>query len=90
MTCRKTGHFAKVCRSKPVNELVTKETTEQQENEDTTEIDELMADLFVGVIDTDVPDDNLWYTKLKVAGQWVKFKLDTGFQANVTRSQDNE
>ena len=31
-----------------------------------------------------LPNDNLlWHTKLKVAGQWVKFKLDTGSQANV-------
>lgn len=38
--------------------------------------------LFVGVVQTQTQRDE-WTAELKIAGKSVKFKLDTGAQANV-------
>ena len=58
VSCKKIGHFAKVCRSRPVNELMTDtlDTNHQSQEEDSTAVDELMADLFVGMLDNDLPE----------------------------------
>ena len=69
MACRKTGHFSKVCHSKPqtVHEVRSDETEQcsQEPNNQAAEIDELMADLFVGEIkkaNNITPD--LWFVDM--------------------------
>ena len=43
-----------------------------------------MADLFVGTINNDQQENNeLWFAVFNVNGEPVKFKMDTGLQANI-------
>ena len=77
---KKMGHFAKVCRSRPVNEVTTDAMdTDHRSQAESTTVDERMADLFVSTINNDQQENNeLWFTVFNVNGEPVKFKMDTG------------
>ena len=92
--CSKIGHFAKVCRARrtttaPVNEICMDKNnipngwivTDDDDEEDDT-------DLFVGAMSEDDSDNiNLWYKYVKVGDQNIRFKLDTGSEANLIPKQ---
>ncbi|XP_039870493.1 uncharacterized protein LOC120723214 [Simochromis diagramma] len=69
--CGKMNHFARMCRSRKVH-TVADEATDQQ------------ASLFIGAVNakTQTRTDE-WTVEIKVGHKPVKFKLDTGAQANV-------
>ena len=65
------NHFAKVCRSKTVYSVDDDDTDQQ-------------ASLFVGVVHAKTQrQTDEWTVELKLDHKQVKFKLDTGAQANV-------
>ncbi|KAI5611206.1 hypothetical protein C0J50_11869, partial [Silurus asotus] len=68
--CEKMNHFAKMCRSKKVHMVDEDDVTDQRPS------------LFVGMVLTQ-PQTDEWTAELKIARRSVKFKLDTGAQANV-------
>ncbi|KAL3999170.1 nuclear receptor co-repressor 2 [Sarotherodon galilaeus] len=69
--CGKMNHFARMCRSRKVH-TVADEATDQQ------------ASLFIGAVNakTQTRTDE-WTVEMKIGRKPVKFKLDTGAQANV-------
>ena len=70
--CGKSGHFARVCRSKPKVRYVSRD-----ESTDPTE-------LFVGMVKADHDTrDERWSQNLRVAGRTISFKLDTGSDVNI-------
>ena len=87
--CGKIGHFIQMCRmyqqrAAPINEL----NVEQPYSDDitaTTYMDNIDdPDLFVGTVtNTNNEDDDLWYSTETVGLIAIKFKLDTGSQANL-------
>ena len=92
-SCGKTGHFAKVCRGRPpttstaqVSELQTDpnnipEQWERVQRDNTTEDED---ELFVGAIMDEYKEQSeLWYEDAKANGVNVRFKLDTGSEANI-------
>ncbi|KAK0132248.1 hypothetical protein N1851_032926 [Merluccius polli] len=69
--CEKMNHFAKMCRSRKVH-AVDDDVTDQRES------------LFVGVVNAKAQTQtDEWTVDLKLEHKHVKFKLDTGAQANV-------
>lgn len=68
--CEKMNHFAKMCRSKKVHMVDDDDVTAQR------------PCLFIGAVQTQTQTDE-WTAELKIACKSVKFKLDTGAQANV-------
>ena len=85
--CRKMGHFAKLCKSRPPMQTPVHDvrTTEPEvERELDAEIDELEYDLVIGHVGvTTKRRSRMWYVEFKVAGYNITFKLDTGSEANI-------
>lgn len=73
--CKKPNHFAKVCRSKNVNEV--------QANSD--EEDEEFGFIIDAVTSSTIA--NTWHVNTDIAGNTVQFKVDTGAQANIITKQ---
>ena len=70
--CGKSGHFARVCRSKPKVRYVSRD-----ESTDPTV-------LFVGMVKADHDTrDERWSQNLRVEGRTISFKLDTGSDVNI-------
>ncbi|KAK0148890.1 hypothetical protein N1851_010688 [Merluccius polli] len=66
------NHFAKMCRSRKVHAVDDDDVTDQRES------------LFVGVVNAKAQTQtDEWTVDLKLEHKHVKFKLDTGAQANV-------
>ena len=94
VVCGKIGHFAKVCKSKPtsatpINEIVYEKHNAVEEYgqpaEEEEEIAEIAAidDLFIGAITNEGESDSeLWYVNLDVEDTPIRFKMDTGSEAN--------
>ena len=84
--CKRTGHFYKVCTRKrnniaPINEInLDENNTPPDWCTDSTTVDEL----FVGSI-TDGRKEftKLWYSTVSLGNTQVRFKLDTGSEANI-------
>ena len=57
VSCKKMGHFAKVCHSRPINKVMTDalDTNHRSQEEESTAVDELMANLFVSTINNNQP-----------------------------------
>ncbi|CAB4014587.1 Hypothetical predicted protein [Paramuricea clavata] len=62
--CSKVGHWAKVCRTKMVAEVVKENSDDDDENDEFLEISS--------------QNNAQWKQNLKLDGQVVQFKLDTG------------
>ena len=87
--CGRLGHFVKMCkaslcRNAPINEI----NIDRYHSYDVTpETDVSMTsdpDLFVGtVLNINNNDDNLWYVTETIGEVVIKFKLDTGSEANL-------
>jgi len=72
--CHKKNHFEKMCRQKDVN------TLEHASQSDTDSED---LEFFMGAISTQQTKGKDWMSNVKVNGQEILFKLDTGAQTNV-------
>ena len=89
MNCRKIGHFAKVCRSRtatrrPIDAIVIDSEPAACQDKPTHQHENYGADLYVGVLSTtENSDPGLWYKTYMIASQEIRFKLDTGSQANI-------
>ncbi|XP_044750579.1 uncharacterized protein LOC123310930 [Coccinella septempunctata] len=70
--CGKLNHYSKMCQQRNVNTVNLSENN-PNENEDC---------LFIGNIDVN-ENDSSWYVLLKINDEIVKFKLDSGAQANL-------
>ena len=77
--CNKANHFAKVCRSRVVNEI----------QEDSNSDDDLNLNIEAINIDevTSSAEENAWYVKLDIKDKRVKFKIDTAAQTNAISKQ---
>ena len=86
-SCGKIGHFAKLCRSRPTtNTSVHEVRAAERDNaeEPTAGADALDCELYIDMVKlTECVKEQLWYTKIKIAGQSTLFKLDTGSEANI-------
>lgn len=71
--CGFSNHFAKMCLRKNVN-LVENCQNENVDNNDY---------VFIGSVDFNNTVDNSWYVSLIVNNNFIKFKLDSGAQANL-------
>lgn len=71
--CNGKNHFAIVCKKKSVSKLTT-------ENYNSDESDEQFA---VDLINQTIEQNNSWFEVLKIQSKLIKFKLDTGADANV-------
>ena len=88
LACGKVGHFGKVCRGRtsetavttPVNEIYM-DNEEQPETETRGYDMEDDYELFVGEIAG--KREQLWYTDIQVGGHKIRFKLDSGSEANI-------
>ena len=92
MACRKTGHFGKVCHSKPqtLHEVQADKigNNSHELNNQTSEKDKLMAELFIGEIKAatnNTPD--LWFVDVQVCSDNMHFRLDTGSEENILPKQ---
>ena len=65
--CGKANHFASVCRSPSVN---------------TVEVEDRDSPAFLGSVSTDTSADR-WKTSLKICGQPLSFKIDSGADVSV-------
>lgn len=68
--CKKMNHFAKVCKSKKIDEL-----QEDSGSDDNT-------DLHINAV-TSKTEENAWHVDVDIKGTNVRFKIDTAAQANV-------
>ena len=85
-SCGKVGHYARLCRSRPITNTPLHEvrTTERDTAaEPIAETDTLDYELVIGVVHLTGPNDKMWYTNIKIAGHNTLFKLDTGSEANI-------
>ena len=74
--CGRNNHFASVCRNKrQVNSIDVSE----DDNQEIRGFD----DFFIGAISKEGQDNELWEVKMKINDKVIRFKLDTGAQANV-------
>ena len=85
-SCRKVGHFAQVCRSKQQRQVWDIQEVDQYEQY--AAIDgveqEQMDDLFVGEVRNADNHNDLWFREVTVGKtQRIRFKLDTGSEANI-------
>lgn len=74
MNCKKPNHFARQCKSKALHEL--------HEPDDSTSDPLFVGELKVHEV-TQTDTEKAWFSVIKVEGRSVKFKLDTGAEANV-------
>ena len=89
-SCNNTGHFAKLCRNKPspvlsidmLDQYETEATRSMNVNINKAQVDSLEADLFIGAIFSD-NQPGLWHVDIHIADQGIRFKLDTGSEANL-------
>ncbi|XP_069103751.1 uncharacterized protein [Argopecten irradians] len=78
-TCGRMNHFANLCRSGN-----NSHNNARQKKLHTVGCDESYSeDLFLGTISSTGARDNEWFETLQFGDQFVKFKLDTGADANV-------
>jgi hypothetical protein len=66
--CDKKNHFAKFCKSKKIH-AVDKASTDDEP-------------LFIGAVNSIHNEENVFKT-LSIEGNEIKFKIDTGSQANI-------
>ena len=74
--CGKSGHFARVCRSKP-NDGKVRYVSHYDPTDGT-------AEMFVGMVkNAHTATDNKWTQKLRVDNCTISFKLDTGSDVSI-------
>ena len=91
MLCKKVGHFAKVCRSRPPTDRRVSDIAHGDETEDTgqataaAETDTVDWEMFIGELNSERRrgDGVLWYKDIQVGHHKVHFKMDTGSEANI-------
>ncbi|XP_044005925.1 uncharacterized protein K02A2.6-like [Aphidius gifuensis] len=76
--CKGNNHFFKVCKKSSVNEV-------QEQATETNSSDEYDANNFfiAEVSKNNRNKEKAWYVDLKINGENVKFKLDTGAEVNI-------
>lgn len=75
--CGAKGHFARLCKSKKLNEI---EVVDSDSEFGGTEI-------FLGEISDDKTQQKAWATNVAVNGKFIKFKLDSGADVSVISSE---
>ena len=92
IVCSRMGHFAKVCRSRQqqnttvsainMDDKKEEEAWAEEETEQTQE--DKYAHLFIGAVSGDSTNNSkLWFDTLKICGEEMSFKLDSGSEANI-------
>jgi hypothetical protein len=82
--CRRRGHFASVCRSKPVNRKEVCQTQEYDSYDDSEgELLTLSTARNQGELLSIGNDADRWYTRMRIDGRTVKFMLDSGATVNL-------
>lgn len=84
LNCGRQNHFAKVCKSKTINQISIIRTDDQSEKSSDKSTEAEGETLYVDQIDHSVtkPEDK-WHSVVSINGNIEKFKLDTGSQVNL-------
>ena len=69
--------------SRKVHTVVTSLVPSLHHTQDARNGGSVDTELFVGELGISAVDENAWYSKMKVGGELIEFKLDTGTEANI-------
>lgn len=86
LVCKGKDHFARVCpqMKSPVHVVTPSDQGAIGGVELEVQSDNGDQELFIGTVTSAPPvEDSAWFTNLRVGGTPIKFKLDTGAEANV-------
>ena len=77
--CKKTNHYAKLCRSKEVHNLEEVEDSDSEEEKS----DEALLLFAYSLESSSVKEDEQFNVTIEIEGAQVRFQLDSGAKANV-------
>ncbi|KAL9951249.1 hypothetical protein ACROYT_G043882 [Oculina patagonica] len=93
LVCKGKDHFARVCpqMKSPVHVVTPSDQGAIGGVELEVQSDNGGQELFIGTVTSAPPvEDSAWFTNLRVGGTPIKFKLDTGAEANVLPPSGNQ